>query len=107
MEISASDRRHCPVLVVAVWSWKRLLMSHTAAPSQVLSSHDAQPQDLGAALYLIGVLLVLFGLLGVPLFSADIYSGHRLWIFAVVIEEAIAFTILTIGRRRYQRERAS
>ncbi len=82
-------------------------MSHTAAPSQVLPSHGAQRQDLGAALYLIGVLLVLFGLLGVPLFSADIYSGHRLWIIAVLVEEAIAFTILTIGRRRYQRERTT
>jgi hypothetical protein len=82
-------------------------MSHTATPSQLISSHSAQPQALGAALYLIGVLLVLFGLLGVPLFSADIYSGHRLWIIAVLIEEAFAVTVLMIGRRRYQRERTT
>ncbi len=81
-------------------------MSHTATPSHALASaHHPAAQNLGAALYLIGVLLVLFGLLGVPLFSADIYSGHRLWIVAVLIEEAIAITILLIGRDRYRRER--
>ncbi len=80
-------------------------MSHAATPSQVLiSSHERKAQNLGPALYLIGVLLVLFGLLGVPLFSADIYSGHRLWIAAVLIEEAVALTVLLLGRRRYRRE---
>ncbi len=81
-------------------------MSHTVTSSSTLSSaHHPAAQDLGAAIYLIGVLLALFGLLGVPLFSADIYSGHRLWIVAVLIEEAIAITVLLVGRRRYRRER--
>jgi hypothetical protein len=83
-----------------------VLMSQASNPSQTLaSSHGIGAQNLGAALYLVGVLLGLFGLLGVPLFSADIYSGHRLWIVAVLIEEAVAITVLLIGRRRYRREK--
>ncbi len=81
-------------------------MSQASTPSQVFASIPRpRTQALGPALYLIDVLLVLCGLLGVPLFSADIYSGHRMWIVAVLIEEAVAFTVLWVGRRRYRREK--
>ena len=62
-------------------------------------------QDLASVLLTVGVLLALFGLLGVPLVSADVLSGHWVWVPAILIEEAIAMTVLLVGRALRSRQK--
>ena len=55
------------------------------------------PLPLGAALIVLGLVLLVFGLFLAPLIPADLRSGHRFWVHIVEADEALALALIVIG----------
>jgi hypothetical protein len=51
----------------------------------------------GAALIVLGVVLLLFGLFLAPLISVDLRSGHRYWVAIVTVDEVVAVALILTG----------
>lgn len=48
-------------------------------------------------LWVLGVMLLFFGLFLVPLISADLRLGHRFWLQLVIADEVVAIGLIAAG----------